>query len=794
MRPIERVLERLEGTKAHNGYYTALCPVHDDREPSLSIKEADDGRVLAHCFAGCTFDDVVEAISLKSKDLFTKGGEGVVSSPNNGATVQHPPKKPHRNAENTVAGGDATPNNGATRTGGRSYPHLGFVGGHAAQDCTLDAYAEYVGLPVEFLRGLGLKEIHYIDQKAVKIPYFDATGSEEVCVRFRVSLTGQPKIKTRKGDKHRLYGLWRLEEAREVGYAILVEGETDTQTGWHHGEPVVGVPGAGGFQGEWAAELEGIGKVYAIVEPDSGGERFWERLAATGLKERLYRVELGGVKDLADLHRQDPTMFKDRLHGALRRARHWLDIAETEVQQRAREAWALCEDLARSEHILERFYEALRASGVAGERRTAMILYLAFTSRRLDRPVSVAVKGPSSGGKSYLVERVMKYFPESAYYALTAMSEKILAYSQEPIKHRFLVLFEAAGMNGDFQTYLIRSLLSEGRLRYETTEKTSEGLKPRLIEREGPTGLIVTTTMDKLHPENETRMLSLSVSDTREQTGQILRALAEEEIAPPDLGPWVALQEWIEAGPRRVTVPFSKTLAEKVPPVAVRLRRDFSAVLNLIRAHAVLHQASRDRDDQGRIVATVEDYRVVRELVNDLVAEGVDATVPATVRETVEAVRNLVDDGDDEAVSLAPIAEELELDKSAASRRIRTAIGKGYLKNLEDRRGKPGRYVVGDPLADDIVVLPTPEEVLQCCTPLQEGVQRPEPHSNADSQGDVAVLQSFQEGTPPSPPSPEDDDGVEEFPNARLWSERQKRRADSERGASEDHGDPGVDL
>lgn len=37
-----------------------------------------------------------------------------------------------------------------------------------------------------------------------------------------------------------------------------------------------------------------------------------------------------------------------------------------------------------------------------------------------------------------------------------------------------------------------------------------------------------------------------------------------------------------------------------VPAAAVRLRRDFKAILNLIRAHALLHQASRERDDKGR--------------------------------------------------------------------------------------------------------------------------------------------------------------------------------------------------
>jgi hypothetical protein len=345
--------------------------------------------------------------------------------------------------------------------------------------------------------------------------------------------------------------------------------------------------------------------------------------------------------------------------------------------------------------------------------------------------VSIAVKGPSSGGKSYLVERVVEYFPESACYALTAMSEKTLAYSEEPIKHRFLILYEAAGMSGDFQTYLIRSLLSEGRVRYETIEKTSEGLRPRVIEREGPTGLIVTSVADRLHPENETRLLSLYVTDTREQTGQILRALAEEEISLPALEPWIALQDWIGVADRRVTIPFAKVLAEKVPPVSVRLRRDFNAVLSLIRAHAVLHQASRDRDDRGRIVATLEDYAIVRELAADLVAQGIDATVSATVRATVEKVAKLVDDEGGDPVSLGPIAAALKLDKSAASRRVSTAIAKGFVRNLEDRKGKPGRYVLGDAMPDDVVILPTLEQMLQalqCCSVSGGHTQPPSPY------------------------------------------------------------------
>jgi hypothetical protein len=45
-------------------------------------------------------------------------------------------------------------------------------------------------------------------------------------------------------------------------------------------------------------------------------------------------------------------------------------------------------------------------------------------------------------------------------------------------------------MDGDIASYVVRSLLSEGRLRYLTTGKDQEGIKGRWIERRGPTGLI----------------------------------------------------------------------------------------------------------------------------------------------------------------------------------------------------------------------------------------------------------------------------------------------------------------
>lgn len=70
MTPVESMLSRLQKVKGRNGSWTACCPAHNDRGPSLAIREAEDGRVLIHCFAGCPTLNVVQALGMDMTDLF----------------------------------------------------------------------------------------------------------------------------------------------------------------------------------------------------------------------------------------------------------------------------------------------------------------------------------------------------------------------------------------------------------------------------------------------------------------------------------------------------------------------------------------------------------------------------------------------------------------------------------------------------------------------------------------------------------------------------------------------------
>jgi hypothetical protein len=700
---VNSFLARFKGVRPKGSGWSALCPAHEDQHNSLTIAIGGKG-ILVCCHAGCPAEAVVAAVGLHLRDLFPDDRNVLSFIPSRsradvqtGAGHRDKPEAPKKARRLTLV----------TKGG-----------------VTLAEYAQAKALPIEFLRELGLRDRQRNGRPAISMPYLDVDG-RVLAVRYRVALIGD-RFRWRTGTKPTLYGLWRLDQVRNGGHAVIVEGESDCHAAWHRGVPAIGLPGAANWREDRdARHFDGIEKIYVVVEPDTGGVAVIDWISRSAIKGRVHLINLDGHKDLADLHVKAGERFDEIWQTAIAGAKPFSEFEAERAKDKQEQAFDACRELLAEPDILSRFSETIRNAGVVGEARTAKLIYLALTSRFFARPISIVLKGPSSAGKSFITERVLDFFPEEASYALTAMSERALAYSDEPLEHRFIVIYEAAGLESKFASYLLRSLLSEGCVRYETIEKTSDGLKPRLIERKGPTGCLQTTTAVHLHPENETRMLSVTVSDSREQTRAILDQLAEEAGSNVNLEPWHALQAWLKGANHRVTIPYRQKLAAMVPEIAVRLRRDFHHVLTLIRAHAILHQCTREKDDQGRIVATVADYAAIRNLVANIVAEGVQATVRKEVRQTVEAVKDLLAK-DHEHVTVNQVAEALHLDGSTVSRRVSVARSLGYLKNDETRRGMPAKLVIGDKMPAEVEVLPDAtalDERLHVCTSARGDIQ-----------------------------------------------------------------------
>lgn len=71
MADIDLLLSRLQGVKKIKGSdkWVALCPAHDDKTPSLSIRQLEDSRILINCWSGCGAIDVLESIDMNYQHL-----------------------------------------------------------------------------------------------------------------------------------------------------------------------------------------------------------------------------------------------------------------------------------------------------------------------------------------------------------------------------------------------------------------------------------------------------------------------------------------------------------------------------------------------------------------------------------------------------------------------------------------------------------------------------------------------------------------------------------------------------
>jgi hypothetical protein len=400
--------------------------------------------------------------------------------------------------------------------------------------------------------------------------------------------------------------------------------------------------------------------------------------------------------------------------------------------------------LAHTGDLLAAAAETTGQLGVTGETRVVKATCLAAVSQVLSEPVSLVIKGGSAGGKSYSTRNTLCLFPGEDFYQVTAGSQRSLIFTGEEFSHRTIVMFEATALrevaekrDGDITAMLVRTLLSEGQLIYDITERGEDGkMGTRRIVKRGPTNLIVTTTADNLHHENETRLLSLAVDESEEQTRAVMlrTALRRNQLAPaepPDLAPWHGLFHWLKHhGEHRVYIPYAAYLAEHAAASVVRMRRDFGVLLGMIEAHAVLHQVTRKRDQHGRILATAADYAAALDILADAFAITSGKKVKDAVRKAVAAVEELGGAAAD--VTVAQVARHLKRDRSRATRGLKEAADLGYLTNQETREGRAARYRLGpDALPEDRRALPetvpddagtsTPAQVAQVSPQVTDG-------------------------------------------------------------------------
>ena len=278
----------IKGAKPSGGNLVGRCPFHDDQKNSFSVN-LKTGQW--HCFSedrgGNFIDFWAELNGVDTKEAYKQILEkyGKLEEPKQD-------KKPKQKYKNY----------------------------------SLAEYTFTKHLPEDFLKDTcGITTAKDKDgSQYLKMPYFNEENTTPI---FRKRY-GDKEFRWSWGSSGKLilYGDWRLPELRKTGWAVVVEGESDTQTLWYLKVPALGVPGASNFNARMVPKLQDL-KLYIHQEPDQGGQTFLAKICRI-LQESEFVGEVYtwsckqyGVKDPSELYlKEGAEKATEKIQKAIKRA------------------------------------------------------------------------------------------------------------------------------------------------------------------------------------------------------------------------------------------------------------------------------------------------------------------------------------------------------------------------------------------------------------------------------------------------------------------------------------------
>jgi len=276
--------------------------------------------------------------------------------------------------------------------------------------------------------------------------------------------------------------------------------------------------------------------------------------------------------------------------------------------------------LLKDRRLLSKAAVDMKRLGHVGEFLAKKLGFVCAASARYGKPIQPSTHAQSAAGKNALWDIVLSLYPPEMIIRRSGLSAKALFRTQADLRGRVLYIQEVAG--SEDANYTIRVMQSDGRLEYEATEKMPDGSLGNVVyQTEGPTVIVQTTTKNHLHPENETRVFPIFIDESEEQTKRIVESHLKEAAGrrPSEEEQEKIKQRWHDAirllEPAEVVMPYAQRI--EMPRSPLRIRRDARRLLDVVRVIAWLHQHQRERDAEGRIFATEEDFNEALRLVSE---------------------------------------------------------------------------------------------------------------------------------------------------------------------------------
>lgn len=375
------------------------------------------------------------------------------------------------------------------------------------------------------------------------------------------------------------------------------------------------------------------------------------------------------------------------------------DKAETQIAvSLSEEDEKVATDFLKSTDLLDRTNRLIGKSGIIGEEHNRLLMYLIFTSRKMNDPLHCISFGKSGTGKTHLQTKVSELIPEEDKIFITSLTENAFyGFGQDDLKNKLLLIEDLTGVKKGL--YNLRELQTRKQITKLTTIKGIGG-RPTSYRQTiyGPVSVGACTTEDSIYEDNSNRSFLLQLDDSKEQDERIMTYQRKKAANKIDFVEQKEIRIFLQNAQRAlqtVTVvnPYAELLT--LPEFVTKRRRTNMLYLQLIEAITFYHQYQRKMkntsDGEMYIETTLEDIKMADELMRDILVQKSD-NLNINTRTYLDRLTGYAKENKTNIYTTTEVRRKFVLDEASQRRYHRTLVKEGYIKRRDDIKSSSHSY------------------------------------------------------------------------------------------------------
>jgi hypothetical protein len=353
--------------------------------------------------------------------------------------------------------------------------------------------------------------------------------------------------------------------------------------------------------------------------------------------------------------------------------------------------------------LLEQTKSDIGKSGVVGEEKNRLLMYVVYTYRKSHTPLHIICLASSGTGKTHLQEKVSELIPEEDKIEITTLSENAFYYfGQRELKHKLILIEDLDGAENVL--YPLRELMSKKRISKTIAIKSKNGdTKTIHLIVEGPVAVSGCTTKESIYEDNANRSFLLYLDESKDQDEKIMEYQRKVRAGKIDTAQENKIKELFKncqriLEPVRVLNPYAEFLT--IPEEVLKPRRSNDHYLLAIEAITFYKQYQREKkaDENGElfIEVTIEDIEEANELLKDVLLRKSDE-LSGSCRDYLQHISEYLQSNQQTKFNNREIRKHLKLEPTKQKRFTKLLLESYYIKRTQGSKAKGYEYEITSP-------------------------------------------------------------------------------------------------